>query len=102
MATLPALRAAPLGDCFRPGVTASEQIADFRPRAPWAQPLYGGLLDRVEGLVARCQFLAGFESGAALHEQVVYGCNFGDFRLQGFRERICHEARVEATAPVLN
>src|SRR5438067_6389865 len=102
MVALPTLRTPPLGDGFCPAVATPEQFTYLRPRASRAQPLYRGLLDRVEGLVALGQFLARFESGAAPREQVFDGCDFGDFRLQGLRERICHEVRVEVNAPVLN
>lgn len=89
-------------DGFSPGVAPPEQFAYFRPRASWAQPLHRGLLNRVEVLVACGQFLACFEGGATSGKQVFDGCDFGDFRLQGLRERICHEVRVEVNTPVLN
>src|ERR1044072_9736032 len=89
-------------DGSRPAVATSEQFAYLGPRASWPQPLHGSPLDRVEGLVARREPLAGFDGGAALREQVINGCYFGDFRLQGLRERICHGLSLEVNTPVFN
>lgn len=83
-------------------MASSEQFTNLRPGATLVEPLYGGSLDRVEGLVAGRQRLTCFEGSSTPGEQIVEGFYFGDFRLQGLRERICHEPTVEVNTPILN
>jgi len=83
-------------------MTTPEQLPYFRPRAPGAQVPNHSLLDLVQGTVARRQLVPHFAGRQSTLDQIFEGCDFGDFRLQGLRERICHVPRVEVNAPLLN
>src|SRR5690606_15705180 len=96
------LRASPLGDGFRPGVAAPEQVADFGPGASGSECLDGGALDRVQLAIACGQVLACFAGGETALDGVFDGFDLGDSRLQGIRERFCHALRVEGNTPCLN
>lgn len=53
-------------------------------------------------MVAGRQLITDLAGGKASLNQVFDGCNLGDSRLQGLRERICHWPRVEVNTPILN
>lgn len=103
MDSLPPLRTPARGEGLRPGAARSDQLAHLSPGAPYSQVANDRPLDFLHGLIERGDGSgARFSSRVVPLDRVFAGCNFGDFRLLGFGERICHEARVEVNTPILN
>lgn len=94
----------PVGDkCLRPRASRSDQLAHLCPGTPWSQLADRILLDFLKAAVVALPVLRPrFARCTVALGRVCVGCNFGDFRLLGFGERICHEVRVEANTPLLN